>query len=197
MAKLIEIDEDTWAQRQALYNVASKIYADPKAKLLLEEAQKMVIPTAPTPGIDQHRAMNEPLEATRAELAAMRKEMADEKAARAIEDSASKTRRMQDDGFAHLRSQRYTSEGIAAVEKIMTEKGILDPLDAAVLFERHNPPQSVATPGGTGGWNFMDSINDTDADLKRLIETKGENVPLLDKMINETLNEMRGSAVRR
>lgn len=197
MAKLLEVDEDTWNQRQQLHAVASRIYADPKARLLLEEAQKLVIPNAPTPGIDANKAFNEPIEATKAELAALRKEMADEREARKIEESAAKTRKMQDDGFAQLRAQRYTSDGIAAVEKIMTEKGILDPLDAAVLFERHNPPQAVATPGGTGGWNFMDAVNDSDVDLKKLIETKGENAPLLDKMINETLNEMRGSVGRR
>jgi hypothetical protein len=196
MARLLEVDEATWNQREALFQAASRMYADPKAKLLLEQAQKIVNPAAPTPAIDAHTAQNQPLEEIRAEMAAMKKAREDEAAARKIEESAAATRRMQDEGFAHLRSQHYTSDGIAAVEKLMTEKGILDPRDAAVLFERYNPPQSVATPGGTGGFNFLGGVKDDEVDLKKLIETRGENVPLLDKMINETLNEMRGGQRR-
>lgn len=196
MPKLLEIDEDTWNQREQLFKVASTIYANPKARVLLEQAQKLVNPNAPTPAIDEMTARNEPIEATLAELADIKKQLQDERDNREREQKLASIKDMQNRGFAALRQQHFTNDGITAIEKIMEEKGILDPLDAAAIFEKHNPPAAVATPGGTGGWNFMEGLTDTDGDLKRLIETKGESEPLLNKMVNETLNEMRG-VVRR
>lgn len=194
MPKLIEIDEDELTRLRSLHGVASRIYSDPKARLLLEQAQKMVDPNAVTPALAQKAQIEEPIEAVRKQLTEMTARLDEEKAAREREQKLAGLKDLQQKGIAKLRQQRFTDEGIAAIEKIMEEKGILDPLDAAAIFEKHNPPQQVATPGGSGGWNFMDSIADGEADLKRLIETKGESEPLLNKMVNETLNEMRGVA---
>ena len=197
MGRTVEVDEDEWNRRSQLTNIASRIYANPKARLLLEQAQKVVDPNAPTPAIDDFTAAQQPFNALKDEIAALKKQVADREAETKIAESAAATKRMQDEGFAALRQQHYTTEGLAAVEKLMTEKGILDPRDAAILFERNNPPQQVATPGGSGGWNFLEGVQDNEADLKRLIDTKGESEPLLNKMINESLADARGQAVRR
>lgn len=196
MPKLVEIDEDDLGKLKGVYGIASKIYANPKARMLLEEAQKMVDPNVATPAIDQHRAASAPIEQQNTRIAALEKQLADEKEARERDGKLAGLKDMQAKGIAKLRQQHYTDEGIAAVEKIMEEKGILDPIDAAAIFEKHNPPQQVATPGGGagGGWNFMEGIAEGEADLKKLIETKGESMPLVDKMVRDTLNDLRGVA---
>ena len=194
MGKLVDIDEDELNRLRGLHGVASRIYADPKARLLLEQAQKLVDPNAKTPAIDQRQQIEEPIEDVRKQLSEVTKRLDEEKEAREREQKLASLRDLQQKGIAKLRQQHFTDEGIAAVEKIMEEKGILDPLDAAAIFEKQNPPQQLATPGGSGGWNFMDSVADGEADLKRLIETKGESEPLLNKMVNETLKDLRGVA---
>ena len=197
MARLVEIDEDEFNRLKSLHGVASAIYANPKARLKLEEAQKMVNPNAATPALDELTARNEPIEGVNKRLAELEKTLAEERATHEREQKLSGIKAMQNEGFAKLRQQHFTTDGITAIEKLMEEKGILDPLDAAAIFEKHNPPQQVATPGGgSGGWNFLDAVGDSDVDLKRLIETKGESEPLLNKMVNESLNDIRG-VVRR
>jgi len=196
MARLVEIDEEELYRLRGIHGVASKIYADPKARLLLEQAQKMIDPNARTPALEQRAQIDEPIEAVRKQLLEVTARLDEEKASREREQKLAGIKDMQMKGFSKLRQQHFTDEGISAVEKIMEEKGILDPLDAAAIFEKHNPPQQVATPGGSGGWNFMDSVADGEADLKRLIETKGESEPLLNKMVNETLSDLRGVARR-
>ena len=99
-------------------------------------------------------------------------------------------------GKAQLRRDGWTEEGITGVEKIMEERGLLDPLDAAAIFEKQHPPQMPVTPSGTGAWGFLDNVKDTEADLKKLIETRGESASLLDKMTHEALSEIRGPSRR-
>jgi hypothetical protein len=79
----------------------------------------------------------------------------------------------------------------------MDAKGILDPEDAALIFERDNPPPPPAMPGGSGPWNFMEPSPESGDDIKKLIESKGENGLLLDKMVREGLAEVRGTQGRR
>ncbi len=88
-----------------------------------------------------------------------------------------------------------TDPGVLKVKAIMEEKGLLDVDDAVAIFERRNPPPAPIAPGGSGAWNFMDdtAAGDADADIKKMIETKGNSDALLNTMINKTLGEVRGS----
>ena len=78
----------------------------------------------------------------------------------------------------------------------MEERGILDIEVAAAFYEKQNPPQVPATPRGMGGWNFVEQVNDSEADLKKLLDTRGNNEVLADKMAREALNEFRGATRR-
>jgi hypothetical protein len=69
--------------------------------------------------------------------------------------------------------------------------------DAVAIFERRNPPTTPIAPGGSGAWNFMDDASgDADADIKKMIETKGNSEALLNSMVNKTLQEVRGTQRR-
>jgi hypothetical protein len=198
MAK-VEIDEAEYNRLSALHGIASKIVANPAARKRLEEAHKLVDPSATTPMLDQERQLNEPVNALKTELsteiAALRKEREDEKRDAAVARIASE----QDRGFGRLRAARWTDEGIESVRKIMETKGIADVDDAVAIFERNNPPATPATPSGgmTGSsWGFTDVNTDTDKSIQDLIATKGQVDSISDRMAMSALNEFRQAARR-
>lgn len=191
---VVEIDEVEFKANRQLRAVADAMMRNPKSAKLLEEARKIIDPAAPTPITDREREQMAPIEA-------LRKELEDEKAARAAEKAErekhaklSELRTKIETDKAEFRRQGWTDDGIAGVEKLMEEKGMLDFRDAAVLFEKAHPPAAPATPGGgIGAWNFLDG-NDGAADVKKLIESRGENAGLADKMAADALAEFRGQA---
>lgn len=195
---VIEVEEAELLRSQQARKFVESIWNNPKARRKLLEAQKEVKPDDP-----MVKELDKP-EPYEEQFAALRKELEDEKKSR-IEAEAkreqdlklSELRKVRSDGLEKLRGEyRYTADGIKAVEEIMEKKGILDPLDAAAIFERDHPQQAPIAPN-SGSWNFLEPVPDDSADLKKLIETKGENNPLLDKMTREALMEIRGSAPRR
>jgi len=201
MAKIVELDEDEYNRMKALQGVAAKIVANPNARKMLEQAHKLVEPNAPTPLLDQEKAQLEPLNAIKTELTTeiekLRKEREDEKREATLAAIAQR----QQTGLAKLRREGYTDEGVAAVQKLMEDKGLLEVEDAVAIFEKANPPKTPSTPSGgmTGtAWGFADSTESTDKSIQDLIASKGQNESLVDRMASQALNEFRQSAgVRR
>lgn len=194
----IEIDEAEYNQMVALRGVATKIAANPQARKVFESAHKMVDPNALTPLTDAEKAQLEPVNAIKselsAEIAALKKEREDEKRERTLAALAQK----QTEGLTRLRRAGYTDEGVAAVQKLMEEKGLPDVEDAVAIFERNNPPPLPATPsGGIGSWGFTDSAGDADKSIQDLIASKGNSEQIADRMAREALNEFRGQMGRR
>jgi hypothetical protein len=95
-----------------------------------------------------------------------------------------------------LRREGFLDEGIEKVKKLMEDKGLLDPRDAAAIFLRDNPPQMPSTPSGgiTGtAWGFADVNAESDKSIQELIASKGQNDSLADRMANQALNDFRSS----
>ena len=194
MAKTVEVDEAEFNQMVALRGVASKIVANPAARRLLEQAQKTVDPNAATPLLDQEAAQLAPVKEIEkkfeTELAALKKEREDEKREAALAGIAAR----QTAGLAKLRRDGYTDEGVAAVQKLMEDKGLLDVEDAVAIFERANPPQMPSTPqGGMTGtaWGFADVNADSDKLIQELIGSKGQSESVTDRMAINALNDFR------
>lgn len=191
----IEVDEGEYNQMVALRTVAQKIVAKPESRKLLEQAQKLIDPNAATPTLDAEAQHLEPINKIKSELseeiAAMKKEREDEKKQRTLDGIATK----QTEGLAKLRRAGYTDEGVAAVQKLMDDKGLLDVDDAVAIFERNHPPQTPVTPGGIGSWGFADlTAADAQADksIEALIKSKGEDNAIVDRMAIDALKEFRG-----
>jgi len=195
--KMIEITEEEHNQLQALRGVAAKIVAKPESRRLLEQAQKLVDPNASTPLLDEEARNMAPvreLEKTVNErIAKFEKEQDDAKR----EQTLAALAKRQEDGFAALRRDGFLDEGIEKVKKLMEDKGLLDPRDAAAIFLRDNPPQMPATPSGgmTGtSWNFADTTVDSDKDIQALIGSKGEGAvadAAVMRMASAALNDFR------
>jgi len=194
VAKTIELDEEEFTRLNALRGVAARIIANPKARVMLEQAHKIVDPNASTPALDQEVQRTAPLQEMEKklsdEIAALKKEREDEKREATLAAIAQK----QKEGFTALRRQGYTDEGIQAIEKLMETKGLLDVNDAVAIFEKSNPPPTPSSPSGgmTGtAWGFADGHAESDKAIQELIASKGQNEALADRMAISALNEFR------
>lgn len=193
----IEVDEEQLIADRKLRGYVTALMANPKAKVKVQEAMKIVDPNAPTPELDQATAANEPVLALQKKFDDFVAETKTEKAEREKREKIDALNTNVKSGLQALRREGWTEEGIKAVEKIMEDQGILDPEIAAAYYEKKNPPPAPMTPGGTGAWNFMDMPSEGPTDLKKLIETRGESDLVINKLANDALNEVRGLPSRR
>ena len=197
MGKMVEVDEEQLLMDQQLRRTVQNILKHPKAKLLVQEAHKLADPNAPTPDLDTAKALNEPVLQLQKKFDEFVEKTEKDKAESEKNAKIAKLQSDYEAGRSMLRSQKWTDDGIKKLEEFMEQKGILDHEIAAAAFEKLHPPQTPVMPGGTGAWNFMEMANpDADADLKKLIETKGENSTLVDKMAFDAISELRGTSRR-
>jgi hypothetical protein len=199
---MVEVDELQLQQSSKLKQTVEKWLQNPKAKRKILEAQKLVDPKADIPELDEP----DPIEALKKEsddkIAALQKQIEDDKLARERDGRLAQLQTLKDNGIAKLREKRYTDDGIKAVEKIMEEKGILDPLDAAAIFERDHPPQAPIQQTGSGGWNFGELPSATDDADDKYVDSllkagkNGLSDGALSQRIAQTINEVRGNARR-
>ena len=195
----VEIDEDELKQLQTLRTQVGSILKSPAARKKLAAAVKDVNPKDP---LAAEADAVDPIEAKFAEmekqLAAERKAREDAEAKRTQDAKLGELSTLRSNGIARLRQDKWTDAGITAVEKLMEEKGILDPLDAAAIYEKQHPPAMPIVPStSSGSWDFMAPPAETETDMKALIESKGESVPLVDKMAWGAIQEVRGASPRR
>jgi hypothetical protein len=193
----IDVDEEEYRRLKTLETTAADMLKHPEAGLLMEQAYKFVNEKAPTPRLDRKKEQDGFAAQNRKELEDLKKQIADEKAEREKNDKLAAIQAKETQGLAILKKDGWTDEGITGVKKIMEEQGILDPMIAAAYFEKLHPPQQPVQSMNTGSWNFLDLPEDGNADLKKLVDSKGESNALLDKMAREALGEIRGAAPRR
>lgn len=200
---MVEVDELELQQNRKLREQVSNWIKNPKAHRKLLEAQKIIDPKANIPELDEPDPIEAATKPLADQVAALTKKIEDDAAGRERDARLQSLMKLKDDGIKALRSQRYTDDGIKAVEKIMEEKGILDPLDAAAIFERDHPPQNpVSPPSGIGGWNFGEMPASTeDADNKyveSLLKAGKQDIPdgVLMARVGSTIQEVRGNARR-
>lgn len=192
----IEIDEVELQNLKRLQGVASKVMQHPEGAKLLEKAVKMVEPTALTPNLDREAAFQEPVKKVLDEVESLKKQLADEKAENEKNAKLAKLAEQERSGLAQLRASGYTDEGIEGVKKLMDEKGITDPLDAAAIFEKQHPQPAPVESKGFGAWGFTDNVRDDDKFVKNLLETKGGIDAVVDREAMQALNEFRGQSRR-
>ena len=197
----VEIDEAEFARLTKLNNFSHAMLQNPEAAKLVEKAAKLVDPNIKTPRLDQEAAIQTPAQELKAEMAALRKELKDREEATTHAQTLQALGRQRDDGLSALRRSGWTDDGIKGVEKLMDEKGILDPEIAAAYYEKQYPQQTPAMPGSSGGWNFMEQIDDSDKDLNAMIEAFGQKDEIkadriASKLAQTALTETRQQARR-
>ena len=192
-----EIDEVELMRLRKQDATVHALMANPKSKRKIFEAYKEHDPNARIPELEMEAAARQPVEALEKTVSDLQKQIADDKAEREKSAKLASLSGTIDEAKRRYKQAGWFAEDIEKVEKLMEEKGTTDFDLAAAYYEKMNPPQQVATPRGTGGWNFVDQVQDGEADLKKLIETRGASETLADKMARDALNEIRGAAARR
>jgi hypothetical protein len=194
--KTVEVDEEEYLRTQKLRETVLQAANHPKAKLLLQQAHKLVDPNAHTPDLDREQADNDRVAAVKKEFDEYREAQEKEKAEQKKQADLDALTAKVEGSLAKLkREQRLTDEGVAAVRKVMDEEGILNAEAAYAIFEKRHPPAMPATPRGAGAWNFLEVPTESEegAYTKSLLETKGSNDLVLDREIRAALNDIRGA----
>lgn len=192
----IELTEEQIRANQALHTALQKIVAHPEARQLLQKARKVVEPDAVIPELEQRTYADTTVSELKKTVDDFIKAQTEERQAQKEAAEKASVESRMNDGFARLMQQGVTPEGIEGVKKIMAEEGILNPEIAWAHFERLNPQPAPVLPNGTGGWNFPQMVSESNDDIKKLIESRGENPAILDKMARDALNEVRGTPRR-
>ena len=193
VTKTIEVDEAEFLRSEELRKTVEKMLAHPKARRKILEARKEFDPNAVIPELDQAKPVEDALSAVTKQIDDLKKELSEK------ETKSAHDRKLEDlntrfaAGRAALKKQKWTEDGIKALEELMEKNGIVDHEIGVAYFEKLHPPQTPVTPNGSGSWNFLDVPKEGDDDIKSLIASKGENEPLLRKMTNEALMEVRNS----
>lgn len=192
----IEVEEGDLRASQAVMQTVNEMLANPESRKLVLQARKIANPKAPIPEYDATQAQNE-------QLQAIRKELAEDRAAREKERAEAEERRQLDEfksGWekqkAQLRAEGWTDEGIANVEKHAQERGIADLEIAATHWEKLNPPPAPVQPNGFGSWGFFDQQDDDDKFVKAMLESRGEDEGALHREVQAALQEARTPARR-
>ena len=193
---MAEIDEVELQRLIRQDKTVHALMANPKAKRKVLEAYKEHDPSARIPELDAEEAAKAPVTALEKQVAELSKQLADDKAEREKQVKLAELNGSVDSGMGKLRRAGWTDEGLAEVRKLMDEKGIIDPEIAAAYYEKQHPPATPVTPSGVGGWNFVENVQDGEADLKKLLDSHGNNEALADKMARDTLAEVRGASRR-
>jgi len=193
---LIEVDESEFAALKRVRDTVAKIANAPDAKKLLQNAHKLVDPNAVTPDLDADEVETKNKTEWQTKFQELEAKIAADKAEREKNDSLAALNSKFEAGRTALREQRYTAEGIEAVEKFMNERGIPDHLVAAAYLEKQNPPQEVMSPRAFGSFNFIEPPKDDDTFLKALLDSKGDDDSAVLKAAVEAVGDLRGNAKR-
>jgi len=194
MAKVIEVDETEFANGQQTIAAVRKLMAHPEASLLIEKARKLVEPDAPTPRLDAHKQVNEPIEKLHTEIADLKKSLADRDAEREKNEKLSALATRVEKGNSKLLSEGWTADGLKALDEFREKEGILDPVHAAAVYEKlHGSQVTPATPSSHfGSWDFTNPSKESEDYTKKLLETKGESESLVMQQAMKSLKEFRG-----
>jgi len=148
---LVEVDDAELAKLKADYADAanwrktwSKVVGDPKTKMQAWEVFHAAYPDVPIPEYDAAKAASQPI---LDEIAALKKQMADEREANAAKEAERAARETEKNaketiGAARrrLRADGWDDEGIEKIEALMQERGIGD-YDVAAAYVRSTIPK--------------------------------------------------------
>lgn len=190
MAK-IEIEESELSNLKRVNDVAALIGKNPKARALLQEAVAIAAPDEAGSEHAIRREFSEQFAGVSKKIddfiEAQNKEREDRKADEARRELEGRWAK----GKGKLREAGYTDEGIAAVEKLMEERGIPDHEAAASLHEKLQPPPEPVVTGGSR-WNWFDRNAEAENDVAYKALMSGDDDGWLARSIPQALKEARG-----
>jgi hypothetical protein len=195
----IEVDEEDFLRNEKLRKTVQAMMAKPSSAKLLKLAEKEVDPTVVHPELEVENMVNDRVGKLEKSVSDTLAEM---KAAREQDANERKLERLQgsiESGIARLRVEEgLTDEGEKALRELMVKKGETDVDDAWAIFQRHNPPPPPAAPASGRMFDVISAAQSgNDEFIKGMIESRGENQQLVDKVAWDAINEVRGAQQKR
>lgn len=143
---LIEVDETELAQLKGHKALLDRLGANPKTRTQILGLVKEAMPNLVIPEIDAAKPLRD-------DVAALKKELADERAARAKEkeEEARAAQAAEIDkaiakGRKYLKGRGYAKETVEQIEKMMMDSGQTDYRAAALLWEEDHPDGEPVSP---------------------------------------------------
>lgn len=191
---LVEVDEAELGKFRTAYALVEKLgQGKTRGRLLglIKEAQ----PNAVIPEVDAAAEVMEEIRKRDERLAKLEKDAEDDRAARAKERDTATLDGNIAKGRKMLIDAGYTDEGIAGVEKIMTERGITDYEAAAALFDREQPKaEPIAGTSYSGNrWDWTRPAEDDKTGQNWLKDPIGQS----QREVQGWLADQRGPIRRR
>lgn len=196
MPKMVEVDETELLNSRGVVATVQAMMRNPESRRRVLEAQKIVNPDAVIPELDAAKPYVAELKTIGESVSALNKRLDDEAAAREAEKRTNAFASAWEEQKANLRAQGYSDEGIAKIEEHAKTEGIPSLRAAAADFDRLHPPAAPVSPGGYNTWDFFKAPADDDTDMKKLLESRGEDEGLIRNMVDKTLVDIRGGARR-
>jgi hypothetical protein len=194
----IEVDEEEFLANEKLRKTVKAMLAKPSAAKLLKLAEKEIDPTVVHPELEMESVVNAKVGELTKTVADFITESKTQREKDAEERRLEKLQQSMESGIARLKSDEgLTDEGEKALRDLMTKKGIVDPDDAWAIFQRHNPPPPPAAPASGRMFDVISAAKSGDDEfIKGLLESRGENQQLVDKVAWDAINEVRGAQKR-
>ena len=198
MPRAVEIDEAELLAKNQVVGLVDLISKDPKARKMFHQAVKAVKPDIVIPEVDAANEVLSEISKEREAREALEKRLADrdakDEADRRTAAFAASWNAQKD----KLRDEGWMDDGLAEVEKLAQERGIVDLEAAASLHQKLHPPAEIVSPnGGFGAFDLFQPTGEEDANMKRLMETKGDDDIAIRSMVNQALTEGRSGGRRR
>ena len=190
-----EVDETEFLNSQTVIRTVNAMMNDPKARKLVQQAQKIVNPNVVIPELDAAEPVLTEMTALREENAKLAKRMDLEKEERENSARIASFTQSWEAKKSGLRQRGYTDEGITAIEALAEERGIVDLEAASALFDRLHPPAELADPTSFNSFTMFEN-GTTNEDFKKLLEAQGDDSVAERNMINAALAEVRGQGRR-
>lgn len=181
------------AQLEALQRTArsvSQILKDPARKMKLLELQKEAEPDAIIPELDTKKSVDELANGFKKTIEELKTELFADREKRENDRKLEEFQARMDEGRGYLKARGWNDEGIAKIEKFMEERGIARHEDALARYEQLFPPPAPVRSSGLS--NFLEQAkfdNPENELVKKLVESKGEDNFILDRMIDEIRRE--------
>lgn len=166
---MIEVDEAEMARHRQIAGFVQAALNNPKTRRKILEADKALNPDKAIPELDAADPLHDELKALREEMQKDRDERKAEADAKKADDDKASWDRQWSRGQQKLRDLRVSDEAIGEIEKLMTDRNIVDHEAGLALFEKMHPaPPPVMN--GSSRFGFFDGAAKDEPDVKMLLE---------------------------
>lgn len=188
---LVEVDESELLAHRRLTEQFNQLLANPKTRTAVLKAQKELHPELVIPELDAAEPVRGEISELREEVRAFMKAQQEAAEERAKQEAMRSLEGKWKKGQKALRANGYTDEGIAAIEKLMEEKGLADHEIAAAYWDKMNPPQQPVRGAGGNQFDLFRQETRSEENMKALFEDPN-NPMALDALVNSALEDVRG-----